>query len=91
MPEMNDEWESLRQAEARHAERQLILACSTSRIGRRTLQSRDRTADVVQRRALVAFALRQYARWSQERIATALQRTPRQVRNMLRKMRIIAP
>ena len=88
---MSDAWESLREAEARHAERQLSLACSTSRIGRRTLQSQDRTADVAHRRAMVALALRKYARWPQERIATALHRTPRQVRNMLRKMSIISP
>jgi hypothetical protein len=38
----------------------------------------------------VAFALHDNAQWPLGRIATALQRTPRQIRNMLRKGRIIA-
>ena len=87
---MNAPRDSLRLAEVLHIERQLGRACREFRIGLRTLQSRDRTAEVVQRRALVAFALHDNAQWPLGRIATALQRTPRQIRNMLRKGRIIA-
>lgn len=65
------------------ADEQLLMrTCDLVGIGLRSLQSRERFADTVRRRAIVAWLLRGYG-WKQAQIAKALHRTVRQVKRLL--------
>lgn len=82
---MTDTMAAVEQAAQRHEEAVLNDVCRLAGIGLRTLQSRERTADTARRRAVVARLLKR-AGWTQCRTAEALHRTPRQIKNLLRKM-----
>lgn len=59
-------------------------ACDQARIGIRTLESRERSADIARRRAVVAWILRRKG-WKLREIAPAMKRTIRQVKRMVRE------
>ncbi len=56
-------------------------------IGQGELQGRGRTAEVAVKRAVVVWILASQHRWTHARIAVRINRTERQVRRLLRKMR----
>lgn len=78
-------------AEQQHDERTLAEIAAQAGVGVRALQSRERTADLARRRSVVAWALADHLGWTQTRIARALSRTPRQIKRMLRKERVVSP
>lgn len=65
-------------------EAELSEVCQLCGIGVRTLQSRERTADTVRRRAVVVDLLRGRG-WREKIIAEALRRTARQVWNLRKR------
>ena len=75
----------VRQAEDHLRERQLAEACRLARVGMRTIQSRERSADTARRRAVVAWILWTAADWRQAEIAQRLGVTKRQVIRMVHK------
>jgi|GEM_PF-5528400 len=81
----------VRQAEAR--EDQAIVAEVAQRlgVGVRDLQSRNRSADLARRRAVLAWVLHDRLRWTQRRIGAALARTTRQIKRMVRNQRVVSP
>jgi len=79
------------EAEARYLDRTLDTVAASVGVGVRALQSRERTADLALRRAVVAWVLHDRLRWPQARVARALQRTTRQIKKMLRKQRVSSP
>ena len=56
-------------------------------IGQGTLEGRGRTAEVAVKRAVVVWVLASQHRWTQGRIAKHINRTERQVRNLVRRMK----
>jgi hypothetical protein len=70
-------------AEQAEAEALLEGICRDVGVGLRALQGRERTPETAKRRAVVAWILRERLHWAPADVARALQRTPRQVRNML--------
>ena len=82
---MTDTMEAVRRAEARHEESVLLHYCQQVGAGLRTLQSRQRTADIARRRAVLAWALAEAEGWTQARIARALCRTTRQIKTLVKK------
>ena len=76
------------QAEQRHDEETLDCVAASVGVGVRSLQCRQRTADLAKRRAVVAWILHDELHWPQRRVASALARSVRQIRKMLRKMRV---
>jgi hypothetical protein len=81
----HEKWAMLvRGAEERMREKQLAEACRLARIGVRTVQSRERTADTARRRAVVAWILWTSADWKQHEIAARLGTTVRAVKKMVR-------
>lgn len=76
------------EAEARYLDRTLDGVAASVGVGVRALQSRERTADLALRRAVVAWVLHDRLHWPQARVARALQRTTRQVQKMLRNHRV---
>ena len=81
----------LSEAEQRHDEAALDRVAASVGVGVRSLQCRQRTADLARRRAVVAWILHDQLHWQQRRIARALGRGVRQIRKMLRKMRVSSP
>lgn len=79
------------EAEARYLDRTLDRVAASVGVGVRALQSRERTADLALRRAVVAWVLHDRLGWPQARVACALQRTTRQIKKMLRKQRVSSP
>ena len=79
------------EAERRYHEQALGQVCAAVGVGVRAVQSRERTADLARRRAVVAWVLHDRLDWPQARVATALQRTVRQIKKMLRKERVSSP
>ena len=79
------------EAEQRHDEETLDRVAASVGVGVRSLQCRQRTADLADRRVVVAWILRNRLHWQQRRIARALGRGVRQIRKMLRKTRISSP
>jgi hypothetical protein len=73
-------------AHAEQQERDAILqrCCIEAGIGIVSATSRQRDADTVRRRAIVAWLLRQKG-WTQEDIGAALRRTARQTRRLLQR------
>ena len=69
-------------AEAEARTTTLAECCQEAGIGVRSVTSRQRDPDTVRRRAVVAWLLRRRG-WTQLDIATALERTERQVRRLL--------
>lgn len=79
---------AVQEAIANHYREELAAACELARVGARTVQSRDRTADTARRRAVVAWVLADTLHWSQRQIARELGISVRGVEEMLRKMRV---
>jgi hypothetical protein len=79
--------EIVQRSVARHQELQLAQACEMARVGVRTVQSGERTADTARRRAVVAWILTEAMGWRQHQVATALNTSVRQVRNQVKEMR----
>lgn len=78
-------------AERRHEEQILDTVAQSVGVGVRALQSRERTADLAKRRAVVAWVLHDRMNWPQKRVASALGRTIRQIKKMVRKERVSSP
>ena len=74
--------------ERQEDEEVLAAAAASVGVGVRSLQCRQRTADLAKRRAVVAWILHDELHWPQRRVASALARSVRQIRKMLRKMRV---
>lgn len=53
--------------------------CKMVGVGVGVVQSRDRTADVAKRRAVVAWVLNDRLKWPVSQVAQALKRTDRQI------------
>lgn len=68
-------------------EKTLAQACDLAAVGMRTVTGRERTAEVVRKRAVVAWILTREHAWTQKRIAKALRRSTRQVKNLIRTMK----
>ena len=79
------------QAEQRHDEETLDCVAASVGVGVRSLQCRQRTADLARRRAVVAWILHDQLHWQQRRVARALGRGVRQIRKMLQKIRVSSP
>lgn len=79
------------EAEQRHEAQTLDQLAAAVGAGVRDLQSRQRTADLARRRAIVAWALHIRYGWTQRRVARALHRTVRQIKKMVRKERVSSP
>lgn len=56
-------------------------------IGQGALEGRGRTAELSVKRAVVVWILASQHRWTQGRIARHINRTERQVRNLVRRMK----
>lgn len=56
-------------------------------IGQSALEGRERTAQASVKRAVVVWILATNHRWTHARIAGRINRTERQVRNLVRRMR----
>ena len=78
----------LTEAEQRHDEATLDRVAANVGVGVRSLQCRQRTADLAKRRAVVAWILHDQLHWPQRRVARGLARSVRQIRKMLRKTRV---
>jgi hypothetical protein len=74
-------------AQAEHADDETTVAevAALVGVGVRALQSRERTADLARRRAVVAWVLHQRLGWTQARTARVLGRTVRAVQMMVIK------
>jgi len=79
------------ETKAREDERTLDHVAGRAGVGVRALQSRERTAELARRRAVVAWVLHERLGWPQARVARALQRTIRQIKKMIRKERVSSP
>ena len=77
--------ELVAQAERADDESTVAEVAALVGVGVRALQSRERTADLARRRAVVAWVLYQRLGWTQARTARVLGRTPRAVRMMVIK------
>ncbi len=78
-------------SELREDEEVLSKVAASIGVGVRSLQSRQRTADLAKRRAVVAWVLHNQLDWPQRRVARALGRGIRQIKKMLRKVRVSSP
>ena len=72
-------------AQAERADDEITVAevAALVGVGVRALQSRERTADLARRRAVVAWVLHERLGWTQTRTARVLGRTVRAVRMMV--------
>jgi hypothetical protein len=75
--------ELLAQAESQDAARTFAEVARLVGIGEATLTSRDRSADTVRRRGVVAWVLVERLGWTQAEAGKALNRTERQVRSLI--------
>lgn len=71
------------EAERSEGDQTLESVCALVGVGARAVQSRERSADLSKRRAVVAWILHDRLKWPQARVAAALKRTPRQVRSLV--------
>lgn len=74
----------LAQAESQDAARTFAEVARLVGIGETTLASRDRSADTVRRRGVVAWVLVKRLGWSVAEVAKRIDRTERQVWSLLR-------
>lgn len=77
----------LADAETQEAAQTLAAVCKIVGVGVATAQSVDRSADTATRRGVVAWILADRLGWSHAKVAAQLNRTPRQIRRMVRKNR----